>query len=99
MNESQSLASDEHELKAWKERLAWLEKWEREDMRTIEENIELCSRLRWRHPMNSGFHNIGESLRRIFEEELRQTMKQANISEMKIMAKNKIKELEANETV
>lgn len=83
----------------WLERLAWLEQWEQEDMRTIEENIELCSRLRWRHPMDSGFHNIGESLRRIFEEELRQTMKQTNISKMKIMAKNKIKELEANETM
>ena len=94
MNEAQSPISDTHELKAWKERLAWLEEWEREDMRTIEENIELCSRLRWRHPMGSGFHSIGESLRRIFEEELGQAIKQANISDMKAMAKAKITELE-----
>lgn len=91
--------SESRQKTLWIERLAWLEQWEQEDMRTIEENIELCSRLRWRHPMNSGFHNIGESLRRIFEEELGQAMKQSNISEMKIMAKNKIKELEDNEAM
>ena len=68
MNESQQYQRSE--LDKWVDTWKYLDAWEQQEQRAIEENIAETSNLRWRHPMGSGFHSIGESLSKMFRQEL-----------------------------
>ena len=66
----ESLQSQRSELDKWVDTWKYLDAWEQQEQRDIEENIAETSNLRWRHKQGSGFHSIGESLSRLFRQEL-----------------------------
>jgi hypothetical protein len=70
MNEPSLPQSQRSELDKWVDIWKYLDAWEQQDCRDIEDNIAETSKLRWRHKQGSGFHSIGESLSRMFRQKL-----------------------------
>jgi len=94
MNE-QPPQSQRFELEKWIDMWKYLAIWEQQERRDIEDNIAEASKLRWRHPIGSGFHDIGESLSRAFRQELLiHISKTSQPTKLKQMVRNKILELQ-----
>lgn len=104
MNELQPLLSQpfDRELNYWLTKWHWLDQWEQEEQRSIEDNIAETSKLRWRHNQGTGFHTIGESLSRAFRQQLLMHISDSGqITGLKQYVRDKILELQRkqNETM
>lgn len=95
MNEHHPSQPFDRELNYWLTKWHWLDQWEQDEERNIENNIAETSKLRWRHKQETGFHTIGESLSRMFRQQLLTHISgSGQITELKQYVRDKILDLQ-----